>query len=75
MLFRHKSLANEYLGVFKDLQDIYYSQEDETNKFIAIRDKIKKLDKKTSKYNICTIGRWWSKIRIKSEMDLEWIYK
>lgn len=68
-------LANKYLSAYKDLQAIYYSQEEDSAKFNDLRDKIKLLDGETSKYNIGAIGRMWSKIRIKSEMDLEWIYE
>lgn len=70
----HK-LANKYLSVYKDLQAIYYSKEDNSVTFNDLRVRIKLLDEETSKYNIGTVGRLWSKIRIKSEMNLEWVYE
>jgi hypothetical protein len=71
---QYYELANRYLGIYKDLQEIYYKGEN-SEKLSNLRKQIKKLDEKTSIYPISKVGRWWSRRVIKSEMNLDWIYE
>lgn len=67
-------LANRYLSIYKDLQEMYY-QGGNPERLQNLREQIKKLDKETSNYPISKGGRWWSKRVVKSEMNLDWIYE
>jgi len=71
---QYYKLANKYLGIYKDLQEMYYKGEN-SEKLYNLREQIKKLDKETSNCPISKVGRWWSRKVIRGEMNLNWIYE
>jgi hypothetical protein len=70
----HIDLGNKYLEIYKEIRvrltDINTVT---TDMLSAWQGRISDLDRRTSKSKISLIGRWWSALRIKEEMDLHWV--
>jgi hypothetical protein len=70
----HIDLGNCYLEIYKEMRVRLPEMEKITTEMLAgWQERISKLDRRTSKSKISHVGRLWSKLRIKEEMDLHWI--
>lgn len=71
----HMVLGNAYLDLYTRIRDI--STEDTVTKehINEIARTKRDLDARTNLLRITLIPRLWSKLRIKKEMDLDWIYE
>lgn len=70
----HIDLGNGYLEIHKEIRIHLLEIDKVTSEMLSEwQEKISKLDRRTSKSKISCIGRFWSKIKIKKEMDLEWV--
>lgn len=73
---KHMELGNKYLALYKEIRTAYFSDDDIGS--AAINDFTNRnnaIIEQSYPYRICLIGRWWAKLRIKDEMDLDWIYR
>jgi len=68
---KYTQLANNYKSLYDEIEADYHKRDFEN--IDGYQQKVKELREQTSKYPINMIGRWWSKKRIESEMDLKWI--
>ena len=66
-------LANQFKNLYDKIRNSYYSGH--FKNIPDFQNEMVKLRRKTHKYPIGKIARWWSKYVIKDEMNLEWIYK
>lgn len=70
----HQELGNQYLELYKEIKVLACDINSlSSEKLMEIQKKISQLDQKTNDLKISFVGRWWSKIRINSEMDLKWL--
>lgn len=70
----HIDLGNKYLEIYKEIRVRLTDVSNVTTDMLAgWQSRISDLDRRTSKSKISLIGRLWSKLRIKEEMDLHWI--
>lgn len=69
----YRELANDFKKIYDELEIKYYKYEFEDVE--KIKEKIDELRRKTSEYPISLIGRIWTVLTIKKEMDLSWIYQ
>lgn len=69
----HMALGNDYLELYKGIRNISAENSITKEQVEQISEKIKILDRRTDKLQISFAGRWWSKLKINKEMDIEWI--
>ena len=70
----HVDLGNKYLEIYKELRVRLTDADSITSEMLSgWQTKISELDNRTSTNKISLMGRWWSKLTIKEEMDLHWI--
>ncbi|MCK6462442.1 MAG: hypothetical protein L6Q29_01315 [Candidatus Pacebacteria bacterium] len=70
----HIDLGNKYLEIYKEIRVRLTDINSVTADMLAgWQARISELDRRTSKSKISFAGRWWSKLRIKEEMDLQWV--
>ena len=70
----HMQLGNEYLDLYKELRAVHEIGEAiDSDRVHALRERMSGLDGKSSKLPIGIVGRYWAKVRIRSEMDLKWL--
>ncbi len=73
---KHMELGNKYLSIHKEIRILSaQSGELSSEKIQDLSKRINELDQETTTCTISFVGRWWSKIRINSEMDLDWLKK
>lgn len=70
----HIDLGNKYLEIYKELRILTTDMSVvRADTLTALQRRISELDRATAKCKISFVGRWWSKLRIYSEMDLHWV--
>jgi hypothetical protein len=71
---KHMELGNSYLDIYKELRVLITQEENvPSEKIRSLHEAISKLDRESTSYQIGFVGRWWSKLRINSEMELDWL--
>lgn len=71
----HMALGNEYLELHKEIRNLATEENISKEQLDSITKRISELDKRSRELHISFAGRLWSKLRIRKEMDLDWIYK
>ena len=73
---RHMEIGNNYLEIYKELRNSFSNVSSvDINILDSYRKRISLLDNQSNNCNINFAGRIWSKVTIKKEMDMSWIYK
>lgn len=72
---KHMDLGNKYLDLHKQVRVEATKADIDTSALTSFTQKIAELDRETADLHICFAGRLWSKMCIKKEMDLDWLYK
>lgn len=76
LIKQHMDLGNRYLEIFKQIRNLNSDiQNLSIEKLEEIQKSISQLDNQTKFFPITFIGRWWTKLRIRGEVDLDWIYR
>lgn len=75
LIEKHMTLGNDYLQVYKDIRNLVASGLTNNEEINKISDRMKDLDSRTGKLKIGFVARHWSRNKINSEMDLDWIEK
>lgn len=70
----HMDIGNKYLEIHKEIRILMANPDGITSEqLIELQRRVSELDRNSRRYRISLIGRLWSKMRIKEEMDLGWL--
>ena len=70
----HIDLGNKYLEIHKEIRLQFADVSPVTGDMLAdFQKRVSELDRQTTTNNISFIGRWWSKIRVYSGINLCWV--
>lgn len=73
---KHMELGNRYLALYNEIKVIATDIENLNQVELSqLQQKIDELNTETNRLRIGFVGRWWSKWKIRTEMDLDWLYK
>jgi hypothetical protein len=71
----HMILGNAYLDLYSQIRDLSTEEIITKEHLEQVAKRKRELDSQTSELRIPLVPRLWSKLCIKKEMNLDWIYK